>query len=106
MSGTTRTLPRAGRPSKLSDRGRGALVREVTKNLMVTLGSNRTDSDFVPPRNATGFHGNSTYTCLDGRVRSVFRRRRREESVFWGCGWKPKPAYVDQMRFRCVMVSL
>ena len=30
--GTTRTLPRADRPSKLSDRGRRALVREVTKN--------------------------------------------------------------------------
>ncbi|XP_051553964.1 uncharacterized protein LOC127440906 [Myxocyprinus asiaticus] len=35
--GTTRTLPRAGRPAKLSDRGRRALVREVTKNPMVTL---------------------------------------------------------------------
>ena len=35
--GSTRTLPRAGRPSKLSDRGRRALVREVTKNPMVTL---------------------------------------------------------------------
>ena len=35
--GTTRTLPRAGRPSKLSDRGRRALVREVTSNPMVTL---------------------------------------------------------------------
>ena len=35
--GTTRTLPRAGRWSKLSDRGKRALVREVTKNLMVTL---------------------------------------------------------------------
>ncbi|KAG2463217.1 TCB1 transposase, partial [Polypterus senegalus] len=34
---TTRTLSRAGRPSKLSDRGRRALVREVTKNPMVTL---------------------------------------------------------------------
>uniref|UniRef100_A0A8C4T2K1 Transposase Tc1-like domain-containing protein n=1 Tax=Erpetoichthys calabaricus TaxID=27687 RepID=A0A8C4T2K1_ERPCA len=34
---TTRTLPRAGRPSKLSDRGRRALVREVTKKPMVTL---------------------------------------------------------------------
>ncbi|KAG2456602.1 TC1A transposase, partial [Polypterus senegalus] len=34
---TTRTLPRAGRPSKLSDRGRRALVREVTNNPMVTL---------------------------------------------------------------------
>ena len=30
--GTTRTLPRAGRPSKLSDWGRRALAREVTNN--------------------------------------------------------------------------
>ena len=35
--GTTRTLPIAGQPSKLSDRRRRALVREVTKNSMVTL---------------------------------------------------------------------
>ncbi|KAG2462615.1 TCB1 transposase, partial [Polypterus senegalus] len=34
---TTRTLPRAGRPSKLSNWRRRALVREVTKNPMVTL---------------------------------------------------------------------
>ena len=34
--GTTETLPRAGRPAKLSNRGRRALVREVTKNPMVT----------------------------------------------------------------------
>ena len=34
--GTTKTLPRAGHPSKLSNRGRRALVREVTKNPMVT----------------------------------------------------------------------
>jgi hypothetical protein len=30
--GTIKTLPRAGRPAKLSNRGRRALVREVTKN--------------------------------------------------------------------------
>ena len=35
--GTTKTLPRAGCPAKLSDQGRRTLVREVTKNLMVTL---------------------------------------------------------------------
>ena len=35
--GTTRTLPRAGCLAKLSDWGRRALVREVTKNPMVTL---------------------------------------------------------------------
>uniref|UniRef100_A0A4W5LBC1 ribose-5-phosphate isomerase n=1 Tax=Hucho hucho TaxID=62062 RepID=A0A4W5LBC1_9TELE len=32
--GTTKTLPRAGRPAKLSHRGRWALIREVTKNPM------------------------------------------------------------------------
>uniref|UniRef100_A0AAZ3PHU0 Transposase Tc1-like domain-containing protein n=1 Tax=Oncorhynchus tshawytscha TaxID=74940 RepID=A0AAZ3PHU0_ONCTS len=35
--GTTKTLPRAGHPAKLSNRGRRALVREVAKNPMVTL---------------------------------------------------------------------
>uniref|UniRef100_A0AAZ3SDA0 Transposase Tc1-like domain-containing protein n=1 Tax=Oncorhynchus tshawytscha TaxID=74940 RepID=A0AAZ3SDA0_ONCTS len=35
--GTTKTLPRAGHAAKLSNRGRRALVREVSKNLMVTL---------------------------------------------------------------------
>ena len=34
--GTTNTIPRAVRPAKLSNRGRRALVREVTKNPMVT----------------------------------------------------------------------
>ena len=34
---TTKTLPRAGRLAKLSNRERRALVRGVTKNLMVTL---------------------------------------------------------------------
>jgi len=35
--GTTRTLPRAGHPAKLSGQGRRALVWEVMKNPMVTL---------------------------------------------------------------------
>ena len=35
--GTTKTLPIAGRPAKLSNRGRRILGREVTKNPMVTL---------------------------------------------------------------------
>ena len=34
--GTTKTLPRAGCLTKLSNRGRRALVREVTKDSMVT----------------------------------------------------------------------
>jgi transposase len=35
--GTTKALPRAGRPAKLSNWGRRILVRPVTKNPMVTL---------------------------------------------------------------------
>ena len=35
--GTTKTLRRAGRPAKLSNLGRRALVSEVTKSLTVTL---------------------------------------------------------------------
>jgi transposase len=34
---TTKIPPRSGRPAKLSNRGRRALVREVAKNPMVTL---------------------------------------------------------------------
>ena len=35
--GTTKSLPRAGRPAKLNSRGRRALIREETKNPMVIL---------------------------------------------------------------------
>uniref|UniRef100_A0A3Q3SGG7 Tc1-like transposase DDE domain-containing protein n=1 Tax=Mastacembelus armatus TaxID=205130 RepID=A0A3Q3SGG7_9TELE len=35
--GMTRTLPRPGRPAKLSNRGRRALVREVKKNPKITV---------------------------------------------------------------------
>ena len=35
--GTTKILPKAGCPVKLPNRGRKTLVREVTKNPMVTL---------------------------------------------------------------------
>ena len=35
--GTPKTFPRAGRPAKLSNRGRRTLVREVTKNPIVFL---------------------------------------------------------------------
>ena len=39
--GITKTLPRAGHLAKLSNRGRRALVRELTKNKMVTLKGSR-----------------------------------------------------------------
>ena len=36
MFGTTKTLPRAGRTANLSNPGRRALLREVTRNTMVS----------------------------------------------------------------------
>ena len=35
--GTTKTLPRSGRPSKLDDQARRRLIREATKRPMATL---------------------------------------------------------------------
>uniref|UniRef100_A0AAZ3SFR9 Uncharacterized protein n=1 Tax=Oncorhynchus tshawytscha TaxID=74940 RepID=A0AAZ3SFR9_ONCTS len=45
--GTTKTLPRTGRPAKLSNRGRIALVREVTKNPIVTLIALQSEKQFL-----------------------------------------------------------
>ena len=36
-NGTTKTLPRSGRPSKLGDQARRRLIREATKRPMATL---------------------------------------------------------------------
>ena len=44
MFGTTKTLPGAGSMAKLSNWRRMALVREVTKNLMVTLTERQSSS--------------------------------------------------------------
>uniref|UniRef100_A0A8C4RNL8 Transposase n=1 Tax=Erpetoichthys calabaricus TaxID=27687 RepID=A0A8C4RNL8_ERPCA len=53
---TTRTLPRTGRPSKLSHRGRRALVRDVTKNPMVSLSElQRSSVEREPSRRTTIF---------------------------------------------------
>jgi transposase len=57
--GMTKTLPRAGRSAKLSDRGRRALVREVTENLMVTLTELQCSSLEMGDTSGTGV-GNSS----------------------------------------------
>ena len=69
--GTTRTLPRAGRPSKLSDRGRRALVREVTKNPMVTLSElQRSSVERGEPSRRTTISAAIHQSGLYGRVAS------------------------------------
>ncbi|KAG2466638.1 TCB1 transposase, partial [Polypterus senegalus] len=66
---TPRTLPRAGRPSKLSDQGRRALVREVTKNPMVTLSElQRSSAERGEPSRRTTISAAIYQSGLYGRV--------------------------------------
>ncbi|KAG2467531.1 TC1A transposase, partial [Polypterus senegalus] len=66
---TTRTLPRAGWPSKLSDRGRRALVREMTKNPMVTLSElQRSSVERGEPSRRTSISAAIHQSGLYGRV--------------------------------------
>ena len=63
------TLPRVGRPAKLSNRGRRALVREVTKNPMVTLIEGQTSSvEMGEPSRRTTFSAALHQSGLYGRV--------------------------------------
>ena len=65
--GTTRTLPRPGRPAKLSNRGRRALVSEVKKNPKITvaelqrcsreMGESSTKSTITAALHQSGLYG-------------------------------------------------
>ncbi|KAG2460036.1 TCB1 transposase, partial [Polypterus senegalus] len=66
---TTRTLPRAGQPSKLNNQGRRALVREVTKNPMVTLSElQRSSVERGEPSRRTAISAAIHQSGLYGRV--------------------------------------
>ena len=67
--GTTKTLPKAGHPAKLSNRGRRALVREVTKNPMVTLTEHLSSSvEMGEPTRRTTISAALHQSGLYGRV--------------------------------------
>jgi hypothetical protein len=64
--GSTKTLPRAGCLAKLSNWGRRALIREVTKNPMVTL--TELQSSSVEMGELSRYLEHSTKSGLYGRV--------------------------------------
>jgi transposase len=66
--GTTKTLPRAGRPAKLSNRGRRALVRAVTRNPIVTLTELQSSSGDGEPSRRTTISAALHQSGLYGRV--------------------------------------
>ena len=77
--GTTKTLPRAGRSDKLSNRGRRALVREVTKNPMVTLTELQSSSAEMgePSRRTTisaALHQSGLYSTVAGQKPLLSKR--------------------------------
>ena len=66
---TTKTLPRAGCPSKLSNQGRSALVKEVTKSSSVEMGE--------PSRRTTisaALHQSGLYSRVDRRKPLLSKR--------------------------------
>jgi hypothetical protein len=66
---TTKTLARASRPAKLSNRGTRALVRELTKNPMVTLTElQRSSVEMGKPSRRTTICAALYQSCLYGRV--------------------------------------
>jgi hypothetical protein len=65
----TKTLPRAGRPAKLSNRGRRFFVRELTKNPMVTLTELQSSSvEMVEPYRRTTISAALHQSGFYGRV--------------------------------------
>ena len=67
--GITKTLPRAGRPAKLSNQGRLALVREVARNTMVTLAERQSSSvEMGEPSRRTTISATLHQSGLYGRV--------------------------------------
>ena len=91
--GTTKTLPRAGSPAKLSNQGRRALVREVNKNSIVTLTELQSSSVGMeePSRRTTisaGLHQPGIY----GRVarRKPLLSKKAHDSPLGVCQKAPK----------------
>ncbi|XP_070983813.1 uncharacterized protein, partial [Oncorhynchus clarkii lewisi] len=69
MFGTTKTLPRGDRLSKLINRGRRTLVREVTKNPMVTMTELQSSSvEMGEPSRSTTICAELHQSGLCGRV--------------------------------------
>uniref|UniRef100_A0A8K9V8K0 Transposase Tc1-like domain-containing protein n=1 Tax=Oncorhynchus mykiss TaxID=8022 RepID=A0A8K9V8K0_ONCMY len=77
--GTTKTLPTAGRPTKLSNRGRRALVREVTKVTTLTELQSSSVEMGEPSRRTTisaAFHQSGLYGRV-ARWKPLLSKRHR-----------------------------
>ena len=91
--GTT-TLPRAGRPAKMSNRVRKVLVREVTKNLIVTLTELQSSSvEMGEPSRRTTISAALNQSGLYGRVarqKPLLSKRHMTASLEFANLMKPR----------------
>ncbi len=98
MFGTTRTLPRAGRPAKLSYRGRRALVREVKKNPKITvaelqrcireMGESCRKSTITAALHQSGLYGRVArrkplLSARHMKARMEFAKKHLKDSLVW-----------------------
>ncbi len=96
--GTTRTLPRAGRPAKLSYRGRRALVREVKKTQRSLWLSSRDafgrwekvveSQPSLQPSTSRGFmaewpDGRPLLSARHMKARMEFAKKHLKDSLVW-----------------------
>ena len=101
--GTTKTLPRAGHLAKLSNRGRRALVREVTKNQMITLTELQRSSVEMrePSRRTTisaALHQSGVY-CRVARRKPLLSKRN--DSLLGICQKAPKDSQTMRNKILC-----
>ncbi len=95
---TTRTLPRAGRPAKLSYRGRRALVREVKKNPKITvaelqrcireMGESCRKSTITAALHQSGLYGRVArrkplLSARHMKARMEFAKKHLKDSLVW-----------------------
>ncbi len=96
--GTTRTLPRAGRPAKLSYRGRRALVTEVKKNPKITvaelqrcireMGESCRKSTITAALHQSGLYGwvarrKPLFSARHMKARMEFAKKHLKDSLVW-----------------------
>uniref|UniRef100_A0A671VMH4 Tc1-like transposase DDE domain-containing protein n=1 Tax=Sparus aurata TaxID=8175 RepID=A0A671VMH4_SPAAU len=118
--GTTRTLPRPGRPAKLSNRGRRALVRQVKKNPKITvaelqrcsreMGESSTKSTNTAALHQSGLYGRVArrkplLSARHMKARIEFAKKHMKDpqtmrnKILWSDKTKPERFGVNSKRY-------
>ncbi|MCJ8747603.1 hypothetical protein PDJAM_G00155280, partial [Pangasius djambal] len=102
--GTVVTLPRSGRPSKISPRARREIIREVMKNpcttskdLQATLASSNICVHQSTIRRILGIHGRPTLSSFEGSM-ALQTSSREEEGMLDASGGSSRDVKNDEER--------